>query len=57
MPTFPSYLGAKNDKKGLSCTQSIVKYLGLIKFIPQCNLIDISYHIDEKLWIDSNVPL
>lgn len=53
MSSFPSDLGAQKDKKGLGCTWSTIKSLGLIKFVSQCNLIELSDKIDEDLWIDA----
>lgn len=44
-------------KYGLGSDNSTAKRLGLIKFIKECNFIELSDDIDEDTWIDKIVPL
>lgn len=57
MYSFPIALGAQKTKNGLCSDQNIKQIMGPIKFIKECNLIELSNVIDEDLWIDHTIPL
>ena len=57
MSSFPTTSRSHKIKNGLGSNQHTKEIIGPIKFIKECNLIELSDDIDEDLWLNDTITL